>query len=985
MTSKRASIKRILSILLILLLIFTAVPAFGQKVSSSTSIKIGDYVQFGHYNEEPIVWRIINIDKDGDPLLFSEDIISLKAYDAASPGTYEQYYREEQGINLWRDSNIRQWLNSSDETVNWKDGVPSTENLMRRANPYDKEKGFLAGDNFSVQERAAIKQVTHKALLSYYDKGLNEGGTYISLDFRDISSIGDAYDKAYYNSVSDEVFLLSVKDLHEYVYKRGYEVKAKPTQKAIDKSLVKFDGLSSEKYWDYWLSTPDDGYNAYTKGGYSNYIDNEHPYADYVGVRPALYIDLSSLSFKSGDGSKDFPYKQYQIGIRMNRKSVPIELGHGEILSYSFLPEHETDKAIWSSKDSSIATVDEKGYVKALKLGTTTISVKTTSGVTDTCEIIVVPSSNANSTVGKKVLTAKGLRRSTVDENDSYINSWDELSGGTSEFFDDKGRFNVVYEANDKLYIVTLDENMKVFKTLEINKELPLFGAAAHEDGYYYFLWGKDNAEEDKQSKNIVITKYDSKGNKTASAEYASGDINVKEPFKAGNAIIICSDGIVAAYFARRMYQSSDGLNHQASQAVYADANTMKPLELPRPYSSHSFDQQVIATSDGELLFVDKGDAFERGFLISELDKIDMNARVSTIVPFHFREGTTYRYQWVFAQLGGIAEGDKGYALVGSSEKTLSGAPAMAERNESRNLFIQILKKDLNGLSIYKDISMEDYIISKGEQRILKGDSGDSPGRYFLSQGIVNYGVKWLTDYTGTADVANPKLVATDDGRFVVLWEHFDNQRFVDSYYMILSAYGEVLQPATLMKDTRLSYSERPVYNSGKVYWTVSFKKDDIIECYTLDVSRKITAVSAIPSKSNVLINGKKVAFEAYNIGGSNYFKLRDLAQAIGSTSKRFEVGWDGAKNAISMTTGKKYTAVGGELKISGDTDIKSAASTTSQIYLNSEEVIFAAYNIGGNNYFKLRDIAAALDFEVTWDSSTNTIGINTSAGYIAP
>lgn len=40
------------------------------------------------------------------------------------------------------------------------------------------------------------------------------------------------------------------------------------------------------------------------------------------------------------------------------------------------------------------------------------------------------------------------------------------------------------------------------------------------------------------------------------------------------------------------------------------------------------------------------------------------------------------------------------------------------------------------------------------------------------------------------------------------------------------------------------------------------------------------------------------------------------------------------------------------------------------------------AYNIGGNNYFKLRDMAAVINFGVAWDGDTNTINIDTSTGY---
>lgn len=141
---------------------------------------------------------------------------------------------------------------------------------------------------------------------------------------------------------------------------------------------------------------------------------------------------------------------------------------------------------------------------------------------------------------------------------------------------------------------------------------------------------------------------------------------------------------------------------------------------------------------------------------------------------------------------------------------------------------------------------------------------------------------------------------------------------------------------------------------------------------------------TAIPTSSTVLVDGKSVSFDAYNIAGSNYFKLRDLAAAVNGTKKQFAVGWDSAKNSITITSASAYTAVGGELDVSGDKASKSATLTSSSVYLNSTKASLTAYNIGGNNYFKLRDIAKSLDFGVGWDSGTSTITISTASGYSA-
>ncbi|MCL2163536.1 MAG: copper amine oxidase N-terminal domain-containing protein [Oscillospiraceae bacterium] len=143
-------------------------------------------------------------------------------------------------------------------------------------------------------------------------------------------------------------------------------------------------------------------------------------------------------------------------------------------------------------------------------------------------------------------------------------------------------------------------------------------------------------------------------------------------------------------------------------------------------------------------------------------------------------------------------------------------------------------------------------------------------------------------------------------------------------------------------------------------------------------------AATANPTSSAVFVDGRNIAFDAYLIDGFNYFKLRDLAYALNSTAKQFEVGWDGVNNFILLTSGQSYSSVGGEMTGKGD-DTKEATPTDSRIYLDGGEVQFAAYYIDGNNYFKLRDIGEAFDFGVDWDGEKDTVVINTSKGYTQP
>lgn len=140
--------------------------------------------------------------------------------------------------------------------------------------------------------------------------------------------------------------------------------------------------------------------------------------------------------------------------------------------------------------------------------------------------------------------------------------------------------------------------------------------------------------------------------------------------------------------------------------------------------------------------------------------------------------------------------------------------------------------------------------------------------------------------------------------------------------------------------------------------------------------------ITALPTSSKALVNGREISFDAYNINGNNYFKLRDLAAVFSGTEKQFEVNWDNDKKAINLISNNPYTAAGGELTL-GDGKEKLAVLNTSVIYKDGKSVKLTAYNINGNNYFKLRDICKAFNIGVTWDGGTNTISLDSSKEYV--
>ena len=62
-----------------------------------------------------------------------------------------------------------------------------------------------------------------------------------------------------------------------------------------------------------------------------------------------------------------------------------------------------------------------------------------------------------------------------------------------------------------------------------------------------------------------------------------------------------------------------------------------------------------------------------------------------------------------------------------------------------------------------------------------------------------------------------------------------------------------------------------------------------------------------------------------------------------------------------------------------------TANPSTHAVRVDGQAVSIEGYNIGGNNFYKLRDLGAVVDFGVDFDSATATVLIDTSTGYTPP
>lgn len=423
--------KKIAAILLALCMAISILP-MSVQAASKPDIKVGDYVKMGTYNNASILWRCVSIDNNG-PLMLADRIIDTLAYDAktndnsSSKSHSRSYKRDDYGSNYWKDSNMRSWLNSTAEAgkVDWLCGNPPKDGYVSGVGAYNEKAGFL--NAFSKSEIAAMKTVTQRSLVSHpeYNKGIVNGDANSDLlYYTDISYAAINYDSAYFETTTEKVFLLDVKQANA-VWKNlnGYYV------------AYNNDGMA----WPYWLRTPVTDCNhdmRYISS--SGQVGRYAPWYSDLGVRPAFYLDSEYFVTTSGSGSQSSPY----IGSAPNKQED----------DYTISEPAEDANPDWNvSTEQSIQLTLGPWYSNDRKYSNPTIPVYTiqkTRSDTENMVVVVCGEGYTKSQQGKFINDVKRLwqdamkyepYRSYADRFNVYAlctASESTFDNGGSTFFD---------------------------------------------------------------------------------------------------------------------------------------------------------------------------------------------------------------------------------------------------------------------------------------------------------------------------------------------------------------------------------------------------------------------------------------------------------------------------------------------------------------------------------------------------------------------
>ena len=530
------------------------------------------------------------------------------------------------------------------------------------------------------------------------------------------------------------------------------------------------------------------------------------------------------------------------------------------------------------------------------------------------------------------ILSGEELAGASVSEaQTNVINSitavgrysnWDGVTNA-AQF---KGADGYLYFAVDGSGSVTVykTNGTSVVGTVTLTKQHPTFGTViCDSSGNFYLVTGETNSGSDTTTETVFISKYDKYGNhiKTVGdngdsslAYYYNSTYYTKIPFDGGNCDAAISCNILAVNYAREMYSG-----HQSNSIFAVNINDMSQVSLGSWYESHSFAQRAVALSSG-FVFASEGDCYDRAYTLYTVktsgDKLASSGEYGV---FHFwvAQGNANNMSVInnnYAHMGGLAAlSDSRVAFAAASARSMDSAAS----SEREDIFIQIFDPS-------KNLTTAAAYYTTGTRSGLTGREGTTSA--------TNYGVKWLTSFASGERADNVQIAATDDNRFVVLYEYYSSSSFKGVYYMVLDQNGNIKTgPSRFSETARLDPCESPIFSNGRVSWIGNKYGDSskYIYLYLLDPDADYSSV--------------KKDFSVSSVADQTYTGLA-IAPAVTVT--------DGTK---TLTSGTDYT-----LSYSNNTNVGTATITITGIgdYAGTKTLNFRinAKSVSG---FTLSSIAA--------------------------
>ena len=342
------------------------------------------------------------------------------------------------------------------------------------------------------------------------------------------------------------------------------------------------------------------------------------------------------------------------------------------------------------------------------------------------------------------------------------------------------GKIMTITHTSNGLEIAYYNTDYSLYKTQNIKSELPIWGGFYETENNYYVLTGQRNPAECPNVEVFRLTKYDKSWNRIKSVGLY--DCNTVIPFDAGSARFTHKGNVLVIRTCHEMYQSSDGLNHQANLTFSVNTDSMSIIQSHYSvaninwggYVSHSFNQ-FIRYDGNQLVAIDHGDAYPRAISLVKYNSSAFSTTsigvdsVYSLLDIPGNIGANY----TGVSIGGFEISSSSYLVAGNSALNTS-------TNGPRNIFVASLPRN-----------------------------GGSPK------------VTYITNYTSTdTSASTPHLVKLSDNYCMVLWSVND---YV--YYTLIDHQGNKYGSTRKMKGSLSDCA--PVVINKKVQW-YTYNENDV-------------------------------------------------------------------------------------------------------------------------------------------------------------
>lgn len=436
--------------------------------------------------------------------------------------------------------------------------------------------------------------------------------------------------------------------------------------------------------------------------------------------------------------------------------------------------------------DKSIAKVDTRGQITALKPGSTDVIVTSSHGKSITRKLTVTEDKPE-------------LRRDTfyVEKflHNTMISNYGERSGFsfTDRMFLFKlknkqiGVFRYV-EDTQNLEITFYDDQFKYVKTKTFPMPYPEWGGIHQgEDGNYYIVVGQKDYEEDNYKTVYCILKYNSDFKEIGRCNVTGGVSYTISPFNLATARMTMSGNTLIVHTDRLRYTSKDQLNHQSNLTLFVDTSDMKLLYVSerQPYNhvSHSFNQ-FVKMEGNTLYYVDHGDAAPRSVVLHpHFNFKSENGEINYLTNFDITDLNLLK---INGKAGDVYTGTKvnGFEL-GLNNNLVAGVSIPHDTITGTDISSYTVK------NVYVSLIAKDGLSSK---------------------------LVWLTNYKqdGNLSAENLRMTKISEDKFALVYQIRKGEDYLTGL-LVINSNGIVLKKQEY--NMYYSASVEPIYQNGYLLW----------------------------------------------------------------------------------------------------------------------------------------------------------------------